>query len=178
MRTVWTSILTSALCAVVATSFAAPPQPPRLEGAQPPPLHERQLKEVGRMTLDDAQSLVGLFFPQLPPRFLDSGKEIAGLSTGSRPELLTWERVYTLALVRARAGATRSAEVLDPKVFAEIAVRYGVAVLSRFRHDFLAVRPGTGGAFRDPSGDYLELLRRLQVIDNARSDVALRENLL
>ncbi len=62
------------------------------------------------MTPDDAQSVIGLFFPQLPPRSLDSVKEIAGLSTGSRPELLTWERVYTLALVRDRAGSTRGAE--------------------------------------------------------------------
>ncbi len=170
MRTVWTSILTGALSAVVATSFAAPPQPP--------PQDERQLKEVGRMTPAEAQPFVALFFPPLPPRSLDSVKGIAGLSTDSRPELLTWERVYTLALMRARTGPTWSADVLDPKVLAEIAARHGVADFGRFRHDFLAGRPGAGGTFRDPSGDYLELLRRLQVIDNARCDVALRENCL
>ncbi len=170
MRTVQTAILTGALSALVATSFAAPPQPP--------PLGERQVKEVGRMTPDEAQPFVSLFFPTLPPRSLDSIKEIAGLSTGSRPELLTWERVYTLALVRARTGPTWSAEVLDPKALAELAARHGVADFSRFRHDFLAGRPGAGGTFHDPSGDYLELLRRLQVIDNARCDIALQENCL
>ena len=76
----------------------------------------------------------------------------------------------------ARTGLTSGADVLDPKVLAELAARHGVADFSRFRHDFLAGRPGAGGTFRDPSGDYLELLRRLQVIDNARCDVALWEN--
>jgi hypothetical protein len=176
MRNVWTSILTIALFVIVATSLTATPQQPRPEGAQPPPLDERQLREVGRMKPDDAESLVGLFFPQLPPRSLDWDNEIAGLSPSSRPELLTWERVYTLALVRARAGSIQSTEVLDPKVLAEMAARHGVADFSRFRHDFLSGRPGPGEGFRDPGGDYLELLRRLQVIDNARSAVALQEN--
>ena len=154
--------------AVVAPSVAAPPQPP--------PLDERRLSEVGRMKPDEAESFVSLFFPKLPPLSLDSVKGIVGLSTGSRPELLTWDHLYTPALVRARTGLTSSADVLDPKVLAELAARHGVADFSRFRHDFLAGRPGAGGTFRDPSGDYLELLRRLQVIDNARCDVALREN--
>jgi hypothetical protein len=132
------------------------------------------------MTPDGAQSIVGLFFPQVPPRSPDSDKQLAGLPADSRPELLTWERVYTLALLRARAGPMRGAEVLDPKVLADLAERHGVADFSRFRRDFLAGRPGPGadGAFRDPSGDYLELLRRLQVIDTARLDVARRENCL
>ena len=158
----------SSQAAVVAPSFAAPPQPP--------PLDERQLSEVGRMKPVEAESFVTIFFPQLPPLSLDSVKGIVGLSTGSRPELLTWEHVYTPALVRARTGLTSSTDVLDPKVLAELAARHGVADFSRFRHDFLAGRPGAGGTFRDPSGDYLELLRRLQVIDNARCDIALREN--
>ena len=154
--------------AVVAPSFAAP--------TQPPPLDQRRLGEVGRMTPSEAESFVTIFFPQLPPLSLDSVKGIVGLSRGSRPALLTWEHVYTPALVRARTGLTSNADVLDPKVLAELAARHGVADFSRFRHDFLAGRPGAGGTFRDPSGDYLELLRRLQVIDNARCDVALREN--
>jgi hypothetical protein len=130
------------------------------------------------MTPGDAQSIVGLFFPQLPPQSPNADNEVAGLSTVGRPELLTWERIYTLALVRARAGGTRRAEVLDPKALAETAARLGVDDYSRFRHDFLASRPGAGGAFRDPSGDYLELLRQRQVIDNARIDLGLREKLL
>jgi RNA polymerase sigma factor (sigma-70 family) len=158
----------SAQAAAVAPSVAAPPQPP--------PLDERRLNEVGRMKPDEAESFVSLFFPKLPPLSLDSAKGIAGLSTGSRPELLTWEHVYTPALVRARTGLTSNADVLDAKVLAELAARHGINDFSRFRHDFLAGRPGAGGTFRDPSGDYLELLRRLQVIDNARCDVALRDN--
>jgi hypothetical protein len=128
------------------------------------------------MRPDEAQSIVGLFFPKLPLLSLDSVRGIVGLSTGSRPELLTWEHVYTPALVRARTGLTSSADVLAPKVLAELAARHGVADFSRFRHDFLAGRSGEGGTFRDPSRDYLELLRRLQVIDNARCDVALLDN--
>ena len=41
----------------------------------------------------------------MPPRTelsLDDQKEIAALARGSKPELLTWEKVYTLAVVRAR----------------------------------------------------------------------------
>ena len=178
MRTIWTSLFTGALCAVVTTSFAAPPQAPQPPSPQRPPLDERSSREVGRMTPDGAQSFDGLFFPPLPPRSLDTDKEIAGLSPNSRPELLTWERVYTLALVRARAGSARGADVLDPNVLAELAARHGVADFRRFRQDFLAGRPGAGGAFRDPSGDYLDLLRRLQVIDHARCDVVLQENCL
>jgi RNA polymerase sigma factor (sigma-70 family) len=158
----------SAQAAVVAPSFPAPPQPP--------PLDERRLSEVGRMKPDEAESFNTIFFPKLPPLSLDWVKGIVGFSSGSRPEGLTWEHVYTPALVRARTGLTSSADVLDPKVLAELAARHGVADFSRFRHDFLAGRPGAGGTFRDPSGDFLELLRRLQVIDNARCDVALREN--
>jgi Sigma-70, region 4 len=158
----------SAQAAVVAPSSAAPPQPP--------PLDERRLSEVGRMMPSEAASFITIFFPQLPPLSLDSVKGIVGLSRGSRPALLTWEHVYTPALVRARTGLTSGGDVLDPKVLAELAARHGAADFSRFRHDFLAGRPGAGGTFRDPSGDYLELLRRLQVIDNARCDVALREN--
>src|SRR4051794_3268453 len=47
----------------------------------------------------------------------------AGLPTGSRPEVLTWERVYTLALVRRRAGGGALSEVLDAKALAEQAGR-------------------------------------------------------
>ncbi len=158
----------SAQSAVVAPSFPAP--------SQPPPLDERRLSELGRMKPGEAESFNTIFFPKLPPLSLDSVKGIVGLSSGSRPERLTWEHVYTPALVRARTGLTSSADVLDPKVLAELAARHGVADFSRFRHDFLAGRPGAGGTFRDPSGDYLELLRRLQVVDNARCEVALGEN--
>ena len=138
MRTIWTSLFAGALCAVVTTSFAAPPQaPPQPPSPQRPPLDERSSREVGRMTPDGAQSFDGLFFPPFPRRSLDTDKEIAGLSPNSRPELLTWERVYTLALVRACAGSVRGADVLDPNFLAELAARHGVADFRRFRQDFL-----------------------------------------
>lgn len=178
MRTAWTSILASALCAVAATSLAAPPQLPQQENSQKPSLDARQLQEVGRMTPDEAQSLVTIFFPKFPPQSLESDIEIAGLPTGSRPDLLNWESVYTLALVRARSGASQTAEVLDTKVLRENAERNSVADFRRFRQDFLAVRTAAGEGFRDPSGAYIDLLRRLQIIDNARCAIARQENTL
>jgi hypothetical protein len=178
MRTVRNFILASASCAVVATSYAALPQQPPQEGARPPALDARKIEEVGRMNPDEAESFVTIFFPALPPHSPAADKEIAGLSPDSHPELLTWERVYALALLRARAGTTPSTAALDPKGFPEIVARHGLADFSRFRRDFLAVRPGADGEFRDPSGDYVDLLRRIQVIDNARRDVARHENFL
>ncbi len=178
MRTAWTFILASASCAVAATALAAPPQLPQQESSQKPSLNARQIEEVGRMTPDEAQSLVAIFFPKLPTPTLGSDKEIAGLYTSSHPDLLNWERVYTLALARARIGPAPNAEVLDAKGFAEMAERNGIADFNRFRQDFLAIRPGGEAGFRDPSGDYLELLRRLQVIDNARCDVVRQQNAL
>lgn len=195
MRTAWTSILSIASCAVAASSFAAPPQapqpqeaqrpsvvappqPPQPQEAQRPSLNARQIQEAGRMTPDEAQSLMAIFFPKLPARSIETDKETAGLASTSRPELLTWERVHGLALARFRTGPARLAENLDAKAFAEIADRNGVADFSRFRRDFLASRAGADGTFRDPSGDYLELLRRIQIIDNARCDVARQENAL
>ena len=94
------------------------------------------------MTPDEAESLVALFFPKLNPRSPLSDKEIAGLSPDSHPELLTWERVYKLALVQHRVGPARSPEVLDTKGFAELAARHAFTDFSRFRTDFLAGRTG------------------------------------
>ena len=76
----------------------------------------------------------------------------------------------------ARAGLTSTPTCSTRKSSPSYAARHGVADFSRFRHDFFAGRLGAGGTFLDPSGHYLELLRRLQVIDNAHCDVALREN--
>jgi hypothetical protein len=115
--------------------------------------------------------------PSSPPT-LNLDKEAAGLSLASEPELLTWERVYALTLVRTRGGTGPRADRLDPKALDERATRYGVADFERFSTDFLAAKPGASGSFRDPSGDYLALLRRLQMIDHARRNVAFHENIL
>ena len=80
--------------------------------------------------------------------------------------------------MRSRDGRGGFAEALDPKALDEQASRLGVADFDRFRKEFLAARPGAVGSFRDPSGDYLDLLRRFQMIENARWNVAFHENLL
>lgn len=151
-------------------SPAAPPQPPHLD--------ERQLADVGRMRAAEADSLLVLFFPQLPPLSRESVQRIVGLPTGSRPERLTWKRLYTLAILCTRAGSEPGAGLLEPAALAELAAAHGVDDFSRFRHDFLARRPGGRWSFYDPSREYVDFLRRLQVVDNARCDVALRENCL
>jgi hypothetical protein len=182
MRSACTSILIGLFCAAIATATACaaqePPPPPPPDGAQPPHLDQRQLGEAGRMTPDVGQSLVTLFFPKVSPPDSDSGKEIAGLPAGSHPELLSWERVYTFALLHARTGAVRSVTALEPNAVAELAAQHGVADFGGFRRDFLASGSGAEKSFRDPSRDYLELLRRLQVIDNGRVDAILRVNCL
>jgi hypothetical protein len=161
MRTTLTGFLVCTSCiALAAASVAQPPPPPeQLRGGF------------------EAPGLPGIT-TAIVPASLDSDKEIAGLPKGSRPEVLTWERVYALALVRARAGRPKAAEVLSPASLADQAARQGVADFGRFRKDFLTAETPAGGAFRDPSGDYLELLRRLQAIDNARRHVAVHENLI
>ncbi len=75
--------------------------------------------------------------------------------------------------MRSRDARGGFAEAIDPKALDEQAARGGAAEFDRFRKEFLAA----GRSFRDPSGDYLDLLRRLQTIDNARRSVAVHENL-
>jgi len=154
MRILLTGILACALVIVVEISFADPPQPP-------PPV----------------DNLTGVLQPRVATS-LDSDKEIAGLSRGSRPVLLTWDRIYALALVRARAGPGAFTVSLDPAALGEEAARQGVADFARFRNDFCADAAGAGERFRDPSAAVLQLLGRLQTIDNARRNVATHENLM
>lgn len=102
--------------------------------------------------------------------------ELAGLPPGSHPAVLTWERAYTLALIRCRApgpaGPRALAESLDPKTVAEQAGRLGVADFGRFRADFFG-----GEGFIDPSGSLSDLFRRLQVVENATKLVDALEQL-
>jgi hypothetical protein len=80
-------------------------------------------------------------------------------------------------LERARSRRGAFSPSLDPAALAAEAARQGVAEFARFRTDFHAGGPGAGYAFRDPSAAVLELLSRLQAIDNARRNVAIHENL-
>jgi hypothetical protein len=116
----------------------------------------------------------GILLPQVPAA---SDKDLAALSEQASAELLTWDRVYVLAVVRARSGGA-VAESLDPQALVEQSRRYGAADFARFRKDFLAGRTETGGAFQDPSAGYFGILRRLRAIDDVRQHVAALENLL
>jgi hypothetical protein len=144
-----------------ALAFGQLQAPPRPEGErnQPPPAHV----------------LAHLLQGHVPPS-LEGDREIAGLSTSSHPEVLTWERVYALGLVRARGGPGPRAEALDPKAVAEQAARHGFDDFGRFRKEFLAARLQGGGDFLDPSGEFLALLDRLERIDHARRNAAFYQN--
>jgi hypothetical protein len=184
MRTIRSGLLAGALCVVAtATVFAQPPAPtpgkpdvvaPGLDPGIVALPQAPGLMEAGRMRPTEAIGLSNITIVSVPEMSL---QELAGLPLDSRPEILTWERVYALALVRERDGRGGFAEALDPKALDERFARLGVADFNRFRKDFLAGRPGAGGSFRDPSGDYFDLLRRLQMIENARRNFAAHDNL-
>ena len=85
MRTLSTGFLACAVYVLApALAFGQPQAPPRPEGEkdQSPAAHE----------------LAHLLQQHVSPS-LEVDKEIAGLSASSHPEVLTWERVYALALV-------------------------------------------------------------------------------
>jgi hypothetical protein len=149
MRIVSSGSSACGLLIIAASAMAGPPQAP---------------------ARDDAH-VAELLVPHVPAS-PDSDKEIAGLSRRSRPELLTWERIYALAIVRARTHRGAFAPTLDPGALATEAAQHDVADFARFRADFRA-----GATFRDPGAAVLELLSRLQSIDNARRNVAVHENL-
>ena len=127
--------------------------------------------------MDDGAFEIRQLLTPYVPQSLDFDKEIAGLSKGSRPEILTWERIYALALVRARSIRGAFAPSLDPIALNQEAARQGVADFARFHKEFLTGRVAAGGAFRDPSAQVFSLLGRLHAIDNARHVVALDDNL-
>ena len=84
---------------------------------------------------------------------LDDQNEIAGLKKGSKPQLLNWETVYALALVRARESRRLLSPSLDPAILGPQAARVGAADFVRFRTNFFAA-----AAFHDPAPDMLALL--------------------
>jgi hypothetical protein len=122
-----------------------------------------------------AHVLAHLLQQHVPPS-LEGDKEIAGLSASSHPEVLNWERVYALALVRARGGPGPRALALDPKAVAEQAARNGFDDFGSFRKEFLAAGLQGGGGFHDPSGELLALLDRLERIDHAQRNAAFYQN--
>jgi hypothetical protein len=134
---------------VVTTSVGGPQQPAAPERAQ-----------LGQLLAPQVKSTI------------EDEKEIAGLAKASKPELLTWERVYALAMVRARAGPGALLQTLDPAALERQADRLGVADFARFRKEFFA-----DGVFRDPAPDLFALLGLLQAIENTRRRLALLENL-
>jgi hypothetical protein len=99
----------------------------------------------------EPKELQGIGLPG--PKPIDHA-ELAGLPPGARAEVLTLERAYTLALVKARAPKWPLAETLDPKALDEQAERLGVADFARFRDEFLRpTEPPAGqpeSRFRDP----------------------------
>jgi hypothetical protein len=186
MRTITSGLLAGAFCVVAtATVFAQPRTSPPVKqdvvapgldpGIEARPAVPMLIEPGGRMRPIEAIGLSGITIVSVPEMSL---QELAGLPLDGRPEILTWERVYALALVRERDGRGGFAEALDPKALDERSARLGVADFDRFRKDFLAGSPGAGGSFRDPSGDYFDLLRRLQIIEDARRNVAVHENVL
>jgi hypothetical protein len=122
-----------------------------------------------------AHELAHLLQQHISPS-LEVDKETAGLSANSHPEVLTWERVYTMALARTRGGPGPRGAAVDPKAVAEQAPQDGVADFGKFRNEFLAARRPGGGGFHDPSGDFLTLLDQLVRIDHARRNAAFLEN--
>jgi hypothetical protein len=104
-------------------------------------------------------------------------RTLAGLPADGRPEVLTWERAYTLALVRCRSPRPAAlADSLDPKQLAEQAQRLGVGDFERFGDDFLGRRAGAP-PFVDPSAPLFDLFRRLQAVDSTRALVDALEDL-
>jgi hypothetical protein len=138
-----------------------PEQPPQREPAAPTPG-----AGVGQPPQEPEGSLV----PAAPP--IDYAA-LAGLASGTAAPVLTLERAYTLALVKARAPRPSLAATLDVKALDDQAAALGVADFARFRDEFLgpaappAGRPEGQAAFRDPSGPLLGALADLMAAENA-----------
>ncbi len=109
---------------------------------------------------------------QPPPAEPDYANENAGLARGAHPEILTWDRIYALAVIRVRSRRGAFAPALDPAALAQEAAHHGVTDFPRFRTQFHC-----NGPFRDPGPNVFELERRLVAIHNARRNVAFYESL-
>jgi hypothetical protein len=162
MRTLSASFLSCAVCVLASSlAFGQPQAPPRSEGQKD--------------ELPKAHELASLLQEHIAPS-LDVDKETAGVSASSHPEVLTWERVYALALARTRGGPGQGGEARDRKAIADQDSPNAVADFSKFRTEFLAAHRHGGGSFHDPSGDLLALLDQHQRIDHARRHAAFYAN--
>ena len=177
MRTILSGLLACLCCLMATLSVYSQPEPPRPPGLPAFPGQQPVSRRAQPDRLSTgALGLPGIMVPSVAPS-LDQDKDSAGLSRDSQPERLTWERVYLMTLIRDRDGRGGLLKSFDPKALAQQVSRIGVADFGRFRERIMTSWPGTDGAFHDPSADYLDLLRRLQRIDNARRSVAILENL-
>ncbi len=157
---------------VLAAPVAWAQQPPTAPAPPPPGPAPPQPRLVDAQVSETFASLVNLSASSSP----ELDKQAAGLPADSRPELLTWERVYTLALVRARTDHAAAASSLDPQALAAAANRLGVADFAHFRKEFLSPRAENAAFTIDPAAKFLSVLARLLAIDNARRSVAFYEN--
>jgi hypothetical protein len=149
MRATSAGLVVFVVVVLVTTASSRSQQPPAREGA-----------ELGQV-----------LSPHVPFS-LEDETEIAGLGRGSKPELLTWEKVYALAVIRARVDRGPLLEAVDAAALKGESERLGVADFARFRKDFV-----TSGGFRDPGPSMFALLGRLQAIKNARAQFTLLESL-
>ena len=84
--------------------------------------------------------------PVPPPEPSAYDNENAGLARDARPETLSWDRIYALAIVRARSRRGAFAPTLDPAALADEARAQGRMPTSRrFRTNF-----HSNGPFHDP----------------------------
>lgn len=115
---------------------------------------------VGFQDPDDGLPPLGL--PAARPHTLVPGgtavvdtvnASVGGLPAGSNVEVLTWDRAYALALIRARsapAKGTKGVAALDRAWLDRESQRLDIRDFARFRGEFLASPP----AFRDPAPRY------------------------
>jgi hypothetical protein len=154
MRSIAIGLSACAVFVIATVSVAGPPW-------TSPPEHG----EVAASVFD-----LDTLLPTVPNSDFDN--ENAGLSKGIKPEVLTWDRIYALALIRARTRRGAFSATLDPAALAGEAARQGVADFARFRANFHG-----NGPFHDPGPSVLELQGRLLTIDNARRNVTFHDAL-
>ena len=98
-----------------------------------------------------------------PNRRRKKTKQIAGLPRDSRPLVLTWERIYALALVRARSSRDAFAETLDPTALEQEAARQASPTLIGSAAISWVLSPVPATGFAIPA-------RRFEALERARDN--------